>query len=719
MYLSEMNQTDKKRNFINAFGGYNHQLRIGDSEFFDMKNMTADNYPVLSSRGARNYKLQIASQEYEPIDTSVECGFVEESLSRKYAWYRMEFEISAGEEYVLPYQVNKEYVGTYRVKISFLNDSEEVPYENGFEKVFIAPEGYSKARVNITAERKSGVTGWNEDNTELFITELYALRHNERIRGMLLKGDKLAYMIGSTLYWNGEKFDFSEYTSGDKEQQLISYGAYILIFPAGVYLNTNDTSDYGYLGALYETAGNKVTYSMCDLNGAEYEYVLAAEAPQDPADGQYWMKESLEGDSLYRWSETMAMWTAVTTTYIKISVAGDKGLCDSFELYDTVFAENAVAEELNTSHTIWAKGTTESEETVGSYIVITGILSKVMEQETSVRFARKIPDLDYVCVSNNRVWGCHYGITAEGMVNEIYCCKQGDAKNWYSYMGTSQDSYAISMGDDGEFTGACTYQGYPLFFKENNIYKIYGTYPAAYQLVTYDCRGVQKGSSKGIAIVDEYLVYKSKNDICVFDGNYPVSLSEKLGNRLFSEAAAGSCMSKYYVSMKENDTGEYAVYVYDFKKNLWMKDDDIHIEEFVSSKSGELYGRTQMGIIGFGNKNSNLGLKEVDGTKELVEWYVETGDIGLDMPEGKYISRLKIRASISHGAQMGVSVCYDDTNVWEERWLGGGKATGDGKIKSYEFPIIPRKCDTMKIKISGNGKVDIYSLKKVIEGAGK
>ena len=119
------------------------------------------------------------------------------------------------------------------------------------------------------------------------------------------------------------------------------------------------------------------------------------------------------------------------------------------------------------------------------------------------------------------------------------------------------------------------------------------------------------------------------------------------------------------------------------------------------------------------NKNNNMGLEEINGSKELVDWYVETGDIGLDMPEGKYISRIKIRASISHGAQMGVSVCYDDTNVWEERWLGGGKVTGDGKIKSYEFPIIPRKCDTMKIKVSGNGRVDIYSLKKVIEGAGK
>ena len=41
------------RQMVEVFGGYNHNLRIGDGEFFDMKNMTSDHYPVLSPRGKR------------------------------------------------------------------------------------------------------------------------------------------------------------------------------------------------------------------------------------------------------------------------------------------------------------------------------------------------------------------------------------------------------------------------------------------------------------------------------------------------------------------------------------------------------------------------------------------------------------------------------------------------------------------------------------------
>jgi hypothetical protein len=44
---------EKSRQMADAFLGYNHNLRIGDSEFYDMQNMTSDHYPVLAPRGRR------------------------------------------------------------------------------------------------------------------------------------------------------------------------------------------------------------------------------------------------------------------------------------------------------------------------------------------------------------------------------------------------------------------------------------------------------------------------------------------------------------------------------------------------------------------------------------------------------------------------------------------------------------------------------------------
>ena len=80
-----------------------------------------------------------------------------------------------------------------------------------------------------------------------------------------------------------------------------------------------------------------------------------------------------------------------------------------------------------------------------------------------------MPELEYVTENANRVWGCN------SKENIIYSCKQGDPTNWYCYNGIASDSYAVTVGSEGGFTGAATCMGYVLFFKENTIHKIYGS----------------------------------------------------------------------------------------------------------------------------------------------------------------------------------------------------------------------------------------------------
>ena len=57
------------------------------------------------------------------------------------------------------------------------------------------------------------------------------------------------------------------------------------------------------------------------------------------------------------------------------------------------------------------------------------------------------------------------------MVNELYACKLGDFKNWNCFLGISTDSYVASVGTDGPWTGAVTYLGNPIFFKETCLHK--------------------------------------------------------------------------------------------------------------------------------------------------------------------------------------------------------------------------------------------------------
>ena len=53
MEYPTLNVKQKSRQMSDAFRGYNHNLRIDDSEFYDMKNMTSDYYPVLAPRKQR------------------------------------------------------------------------------------------------------------------------------------------------------------------------------------------------------------------------------------------------------------------------------------------------------------------------------------------------------------------------------------------------------------------------------------------------------------------------------------------------------------------------------------------------------------------------------------------------------------------------------------------------------------------------------------------
>lgn len=46
MLLTELQSTYQTRSNVETFGGYNHNARIGDGEFYDMHDMCTDQYPA-------------------------------------------------------------------------------------------------------------------------------------------------------------------------------------------------------------------------------------------------------------------------------------------------------------------------------------------------------------------------------------------------------------------------------------------------------------------------------------------------------------------------------------------------------------------------------------------------------------------------------------------------------------------------------------------------
>lgn len=519
----------------------------------------------------------------------------------------------------------------------------------------------------------------------------------------LFAKEKLLYVKGTKLYYGGSAVTGFPvlYEKYAEKRKIVSMGAYAVIFPDKVYLNTADLSDYGSLEAEFSTSeGITTSYSLCTLDGENYEnYTVSPTVPENPANGDMWLDTSGKVHSLKIYSESASTWNAIATTYVKIATPA---INEFFEQYDCITFSGSEDEQFNKDLIIWAKG--------DGYIVVNGIIDAAFTQTTPIFAERRVPDMDYICEGENRLWGCN------SEKNEIYCCKLGDFKNWRCYMGLESDSYAVSVGSDGDFTGAIKYGTYILFFKENCIHKVYGVNPP-YNISVSNTRGVQKGSEKSLAIVNEYLFYKSATGVCIYQGGSAISISDDFGPEYYSNAIGGNFRNKYYLSMQTGSKRE--LFVYDLVRRMWHKEDNLEVLEMANCNSNlymliqeenkrrviltdgeQAYGVFSGNLSGFGN--------EAD-----IEWFAETGVLGLEFDVQKGISRIIIRCALE--GTMKVLIDYDSQNEWVELMN-----VSEQKLKGFSLPVTPnRRFDHFRLRFEGVGKLNLYSLTFNIEERGE
>lgn len=575
MKYPQLTELPTTREMVDVFKGYNHNLRISSGEFYDMKNLTSDFYPVLSPRKKRGVYAKPASPQ----------GMIAKDT---------------------------------------------ICYVDGADFVI----GQQRIAMGLSVE------------------------------------DAMC------------------------PKKLVSMGAYVIVLPDKKYINTIDTEDFGDIEAAY--TGENITYTLCSITGENYgEATVSASAPENPENMALWIDTSATPHTLKQYSQTSAMWVSIATTYVKIAAGG---IGKDFGVYDGVTISGSKLSGLNGNMVIWDRG--------DDYIVVIGILDTVTTQtaeEGSLSVERRMPNMDFVIESENRLWGCRYGLAANGdTVNEIYASKLGDFKNWNCFMNLSTDSYAASCGTDGPFTGAVTHLGYRLFWKENCVHKVFGSYPAEFQIQTTACRGVQTGCQDSLAIVNETLFYKARNGICAYDGSLPTEASYAFGNEVYTEAVGGAHGNKYYVSMKDI-SDVWHMFVYDTAKGMWHREDNLHALAFCSCK-GEMY------CIDADDRNiiTLLGSGEVG--EDSVFWMAETGELGVSSPDMKYVSRITVRMYLEPGAVVNFYAQYDLSGEWEHICRISGTS-----LRSFSIPIRPRRCDHMRLRIEGAGNGKIYGWAKTIE----
>lgn len=387
-------------------------------------------------------------------------------------------------------------------------------------------------------------------------------------------------------------------------------------------------------------------------------------------------KEAVEGseDEAIEGFETEELKEAAIS--LCSSADGDKG---KFAVGDAVTISGSTVAENNTTFII--------DKIDGSTFYSASEIFTPSEQDVVLTIEREIPKLDFICESNNRLWGC------SNKDSTIYSSALGDPTNIYAYKDLSTDSYAVAVASSGDFTACCRYGDAVLFWKQDKLYKLLGSYPSEYALYDYDIDGVQAGAHESIAIINEALYYKGVHGVYVYRGGTPQLISQNFGDRRFIGGTGGGYGNRYYFSTSDGER-DY-LFVYDTLLGMWVLEDDIRVRTFFRKDGDELYMLTEGGEV---------YLCDAGESETGIEWFVQFTPFYETIEGRKSYSRIKLRVEVPQGSYMAVSVRCDGG-----RWHECGKIVGkNAGVIPVAIPI--NRCDKFEIKLGGKGKCTILSM---------
>lgn len=561
----------------------------------------------------------------------------------------------------------------------------------------------TRAKRRIQKNAGKGVWGITQDGSAR-IEDTAFLSSGEIIAELVYK-TKVIQMQGIT------------FERGSK--QMLRMGAYVVIFPDKVWFNTKDET-YGKIEAEKVIAsGNQIKFEVTNADHAAITWKDESYyKDHTPKDGDYMMVTKDGKSSLKVYYKALSMWSSVATTYLKITATDigknfdeDDGLkiivdnsVSKWDEADKVFLNKEDDGKLSMNTYIVKKE--------DDYIIIPGIIKENKTlSNMPMSLLRKCPDMDYVVEYQNRIWGC------SSANHEVYCSKQGDPKNFNYYKGVSLDSWAATVGSSGDFTGACVFNQNPIFFKEDEMLRISVSPSGAHSYREVKCPGVGSTNHMSIATSDRAIYYAGSNGIYEYDGSVPQRISDNLGfdrpnqtNPWFGgmnvKYAVGFMVGpKYYLCIDNKISLKRELYVYDSRFNVWMKEDNLDVKfayDLAGGFKAVYAGDDRIFLDGQGFGDASF--------EKSFPWFIESGNIGYQETEKKFIAKMNVRMMLEVGAYADIWIQYDSSGSWEHLYNISGKGT-----KSFTIPIKTKRCDHFKYKISGRGSAKIFAISKMIE----
>ena len=280
----------------------------------------------------------------------------------------------------------------------------------------------------------------------------------------LIAGDVLCYVDGPDFVIGEQRFPMElSVRPEDCPKRLQAMGTRVIVLPDRKYIDTLHPEDRGSLEAVF--SGTGVPAELCREDGAALEGVTVGDTA--PAEG-LWLDTGGEAPVLREYSRSQGQW-GERSCFVKLTAPG---IGTGFFPEDTVRVRGCGGLD-GLRRVVLAR----EDALVLEGAAVPGEIADTLE------VARRVPLMDFITECGNRLWGCRYGPDRDGaFVNEVYASLQGDPRNWESFRGLSTDSYAVSFGEPGPFTGAASFLGCPVFFREDALHKVYGTEPGTYRV---------------------------------------------------------------------------------------------------------------------------------------------------------------------------------------------------------------------------------------------
>lgn len=721
--LARLNECEQSRVTVESFGGLDRRQKIGAGSFYDMNNMTSADLPVLSVRGRRGI---CRTAEFNSAINMTEVNGDIYSIAKS----------------------GKPNADNYAL---FKNTDEVEGFAFSADEKRTAVMG---ARLIVFPDKVmyNTLTGEFKMLERIYSGEMTAQLCDSSLNAAVLPASGISMCIAV----GKDEFNLLTSSSGGEDVSdelnraiaLHNYGgdSILLYCPDTFALKVCPLSS----GSLPED-----TSSLADADcvgiGCLYDIRV---------DEIYIRADKKNDENKYAWRNEIP--------YVRLT---GQGIAAQFSQWDSITVTSGGADGGAVDYILGDK-TVRAVDTDADCIYIRGFIkeAKTVFGSGTITLTRPVPDMDYICAHENRLYGCRFKKLedgAENSINEIYASKLGEPDN-FSLSDSGTGAFAMSVGENGNFTGAASYNSRVYFFKESCVIALDRYFSS--EVIRID--GVSSRGGDTIALLDGNLIYAGVNGIYLFNGARTKKISDALGkfdyyptvgrvydgkyylnvigksemNALYSDTnlqqtamqeaesravaylqkigcKPGSPFYSFYYGIYKlfcyqeilnrtvmNSINNSRIFVYDGKNGIWTAENISSAASCMCSDGKNLYYIDYSGTL-IAENGAGDGVDGIEFSEEGdFEWYAESGDIGYNSDDRAYISRLSLRVRPREQTKINVDISYDSSGKWHRLYTL--RSPG---CRSVTLPIIPVRCDTLKIKVSGTGECSFLSASAVYE----